>query len=206
MCLVKATCEKGGKMLQGLRQRLNFANVMSSAAVFIALGGTSYALTLPRNSVGAEQIRRGAVRASEVRSGAVRSSEVKDRSLGVRDLSTAARGALRGMTGATGAPGPAGPPGPTGVTYKAAVNAGGTKIRGDGKSSTRGINEFVVEFDRSVDACVSTATLATVEGGGPETPPAGRITVARDNGHVIVKTYDAAGSATFLPFHLIVAC
>ena len=92
-------------MLRRLRQRLTFANLMSSAAVFIALGGTSYALTLPRNSVGAQQIRRGAVRASEIRSGAVRSSDVKDRSLGVRDLSVAARESLRGQTG------PAGPPG-----------------------------------------------------------------------------------------------
>jgi hypothetical protein len=191
-------------MLRRLRQRLTFANMMSSAAVFIALGGTSYALTLPRNSVGAEQIRRGAVRASEVRSGAVRSSEVKDRSLGVGDLSTTARGALRGMTGPTG---PTGPPGPSGVTYRAAINSGGGAIRGDStSSSTRGINQFLIGFERSVDDCVSTATLATVEGGGTQMPPAGRITVARESGKVLVRTYDAGGSATFLPFHLIVAC
>ena len=71
---------------------------------------------------------------------------------------------------------------------------------------TRGLNEYLVVFDRSVDECVSTATLATVEGGVTVTPPAGRITVARDSGRVLVKTYDAAGNAQQLPFHLIVAC
>jgi hypothetical protein len=203
MYVVNGTFERGGTM----RKRLSYGNVVSSLALFIALGGTSYALSLPRNSVGAAQIRGGAVRASEVRSGAVRSSEVKDHSLGVRDLSTAARNLLRGQTGATGAPGLAGPPGPPGVTYRAAISSGGLKIRGNAaRVTTRGMNEFLVDFDRSVDDCVSAATLAQVERGGTVTPPAGRITVARENGSVLVKTYDAAGSAKQLPFHLIVAC
>jgi hypothetical protein len=191
-------------MRRRARQSISFANLTSSVALFVALGGTSYALTLPRNSVGAQQIRAGSVRASEIRSGAVRSSEVKDRSLGVRDLSLPARSALRGQSGATGATGPAGPPGPT---YRAAINSGGGAIRGNStSSSTRGLNEYIIGFDRSVDDCVSTATLAAVEGGGTQTPPAGRITVARENGKVLVKTYDVDGSIKALPFHLIVAC
>ena len=195
-------------MLRRVERRLTYANVISSLALFIALSGTSYALTLGRNSVGAEQIRPGAVRASEVRSGAVRSAEVRDRSLGVRDLSTAARRALRGRTGTTGGPGPIGPPGASGVTYRAAVNSGGATFRatGDAEASTRGLNEFLVRFDRSVSECVSTATLATVEGGVTPSPPAGRITVAREGERVLVKTYDASGAIKALPFHLIVAC
>ncbi|MEA2387487.1 MAG: hypothetical protein QOG41_260 [Thermoleophilaceae bacterium] len=60
-----------------IRRRLTFANVMSTIAVFIALGGTGYAVTsLPKDSVGAKQIRTGAVR----------SKEVKDRSLETRDF------------------------------------------------------------------------------------------------------------------------
>ena len=191
-------------MFQRVSRRLNYASVVSSVALFIALGGTSYALTLPRNSVGSQQIRGSAVRTSEVRTGAVRSSEVKDRSLGVRDLSTTARRALRGHAGPTGAPGPAGP---SGVTYRAAINSGGTRVRGNAiTTSTRGLNEYVVGFERSVDDCVSIATLAAVEGGGTQLPPAGRITVAREAGRVLVKTFDATGAATQLPFHLIVAC
>lgn len=81
------------------RIRLGYANVMSTIAVFIALGGTSYAVSrLPRNSVGNAQLR----------SGAVTSSKVRDGSIATRDLASNARGA-RGPRGATG---PAGPPGP----------------------------------------------------------------------------------------------
>ena len=194
-------------MFRRTRAKLTYGNVVSSLALFVALGGTSYALTLPRNSVGSPQIRGGAVRAPEIQSGAVRSREVKNRSLGVTDLSMAARRALRGRTGNPGAAGPSGPPGPSGVTYRAAINSGGARVRGNAvTSSTRGVNEYVVGFDRPVDDCVSTATLATVEGGLTEIPPAGRITLSRESGRVLVKTYNAGGAATSLPFHLIVAC
>jgi hypothetical protein len=78
-------------------------NVVAYIALFVALGGTSYAaIKLPANSVKAKQIAPGAVR----------SSEVKDRSLLAKDFK---RGQLRaGATGATGPKGDTGPTGPTG--------------------------------------------------------------------------------------------
>jgi hypothetical protein len=36
--------------------RLTFANVVSVMALFIALGGGAYALTIPANSVGTKQV------------------------------------------------------------------------------------------------------------------------------------------------------
>jgi hypothetical protein len=66
---------------------LSYANVIASAALFVALGGTGVAaVTLGRDSVGAAQIR----------SDAVRSSEIRDASIRAADLSTRARTALRG--------------------------------------------------------------------------------------------------------------
>ena len=51
-----------------LRTQLSFANVTAALALFIALGGTSYAaVTLQKNSVGAREIRAAAVGSSEVR-------------------------------------------------------------------------------------------------------------------------------------------
>src|ERR1700761_4271354 len=104
-------------MIHRMRARLSYANVMATIAVFIALGGTGYAaMTLPRNSVGAEQIRTGAVR----------SSEIKDRSIRTGDLATSARDALRGKTGpqgSAGATGATGAQGPAGPTYWAAVDS-----------------------------------------------------------------------------------
>jgi hypothetical protein len=178
----------------------SFANLTSLVSLFVALGGTSYALTLPRNSVGATQLRARAVGASEIRARAVRSSEVRDQSLGVRDLSLAAREALRGATG------PAGPRGPSGITYRAAVRSAGGPDRGNATLyDPRGINEYRIGFGPSVADCVSTATLAEVP-SERKTPPPGRITVATDGHDVVVRTFDAAGSPARLPFHLIVAC
>src|SRR4051794_35909209 len=103
-----------------LGNHLTYANVMATIAVFVALGGSSYAaFKLPKNSVGAR----------EIRSGAIRSSEIKDRSVAPDDLAPSTRAALagdrgpqgpRGLTGAIGATGPQGLPG---VNYWAAVNS-----------------------------------------------------------------------------------
>jgi hypothetical protein len=55
-------------MLDRLRGHLTYANVMASMAVFIALGGSSYAaLMLTNNSVKSRHIAPAAVRASDVR-------------------------------------------------------------------------------------------------------------------------------------------
>ena len=191
--------------MQKLRSKLSFSNVTSLLALFVALGGTGYAaITLPRNSVGAKQIRSGAVGTSELRGGAVRSSDVRDRSLQLRDISRNARESLRGRTGATGPAGPAGP------TYRAAVPAGGTVQRGNAVSAAHqgGTNEYRVAFDRDVSSCVATATLATVPtGGGASQPAPGRVTVAPDQStSVLVRTFGADGTPSEQPFNLVLAC
>jgi len=66
------------EILAGVRRRLSFANVTSSLALFVALGGTSYAaLQLPRNSVDSREIRTNAVGPTEIRAGAVGASELR---------------------------------------------------------------------------------------------------------------------------------
>ena len=84
--------------LAALRGRLTYANVTASLALFVALGGTSYAaITLPRNSVGPKQIRTNAVR----------SAEIRDRTIKLADISRSTRTSLRGRQGPQG---PAGVP------------------------------------------------------------------------------------------------
>jgi hypothetical protein len=55
-----------------MRPRLTYANVMATSAVFIALGGASYAaFRLPKNSVGSSQIGRSAITSVKVKNGAI---------------------------------------------------------------------------------------------------------------------------------------
>jgi hypothetical protein len=86
------------------RPVLTYANVMSTLGVFIALGGTGYAVA--RNSIGTPQLKNNAVNSAKVRNG----------SLGAADL---AASALR-----AGPRGPRGGPGPTGATGPAGPTAG----------------------------------------------------------------------------------
>lgn len=69
-----------------LQGRLSFANVMSVLAVFIALGGTGYAVGVAKNSVDSEQIKKNAVRAPEIKANAVRGAEIKDGVVGTAEV------------------------------------------------------------------------------------------------------------------------
>lgn len=61
-----------------VRGRISYANVMSTIAVFLALGGISWAAaTLPKNSVGTKQLRKSAVNNSDIRGRAVSGPKVR---------------------------------------------------------------------------------------------------------------------------------
>ena len=64
--------------MRRLRAHLSYANVMSSIAVFMVLGGSAYAAaTLPKNSVGSKQIKSNAVTSSKVKNGSLLSKDFK---------------------------------------------------------------------------------------------------------------------------------
>jgi hypothetical protein len=190
-----------------LRSRITYPNVTATMALFIALGGTSYAVSqLPRNSVGARQVRADAVGASEIRSSAVRSRELRNRSVALRDISLGARRSLRGAPGPAG---PQGPPGPSGIVFAAAVNSGGVIARGvgvDGSNHQGGSALYEIRFTRDVSACFAVASPSDVPGGGTTTPPNGEVVTSISGSSVFVRTSNSAGTPTDLPFHLIVSC
>ena len=65
----------------------SYANVMATLAVFVALGGSSYAtVALSRNSVKSGHIGKGEVRRSDISRDAVRSPQIRDGSLLARDF------------------------------------------------------------------------------------------------------------------------
>jgi hypothetical protein len=63
------------------RPKFSYSNVIASLALFIALGGAAVAAGLPRNSVGANQLKRGAVTAAKLKKGAVTSGKLASKSV-----------------------------------------------------------------------------------------------------------------------------
>lgn len=91
-------------MVNKVFSRLNYANVMSTIAVFAALGGGAYAaVKLPKNSVGSAQIKSNAVTAAKVKDGSLTAKDFASRQL---------------PAGSAGLKGDAGPQGPAGAAGK----------------------------------------------------------------------------------------
>lgn len=68
--------------MKQIRKRLTYANVMSSIAVFLVLGGaTAIAAGLAKNSVGSKQLKKNAVTTAKIKKGAVTGAKVKPGSL-----------------------------------------------------------------------------------------------------------------------------
>jgi len=202
------------------RRRLSFANVTSTMALFVALGGTSYAaITLPANSVGKSQIRTAAVAQSEVasesigpgelRSNAVRSPEIRTNAVGASEIRPSA---IDGDELADKGIGAADLADATktalaemnGVTFRARATAAGAPAGGNATAIVRtGLGEYTVTLSRDVSACQYSATAeAPTVGFATATPSA-------ENTKVLVKTYNAAVDPTVLvdsAFHLLVAC
>jgi hypothetical protein len=185
-----------------LKPRWTYANVASSIALFAALGGSSYAaVTLPRNSVGTKQLRAGSVTGSEIRDRAIRSGDIRNGGVALKDLSRAARTALRGERG------PAGPAGASAISYFLESNSGGGRTVGNGNAAYRGGNEYTVTFPRSVAACALVASPTIIPGGlTDQAPPGSTVIVSHVGDNALVQTYNAQDQPQGLPFSLIAAC
>jgi hypothetical protein len=95
-------------------------NAVAYLALFVALGGTSYAaIKLPANSVGAKQIRRNSVTSAKVKNGTLNASDF------ARGVQLAGPAGPAGATGPPGAAGPKGDPGPAGPTLGFNAPTGG---------------------------------------------------------------------------------
>ncbi len=87
--------------MKHFREKLTYANVMSTISVFLLLGGASaFAATqLAKNSVGSKQLKKNAVTAAKIKNDSVTGAKVKDGSLSGPDL---AAGSITGTQLADG--------------------------------------------------------------------------------------------------------
>jgi hypothetical protein len=74
-------------MGSALRSKLSYANVVATIALFVALGGSSYAaVALSKNSVKSKHIGKGQVKRADIGRNAVNSGKVKNFSLLAADF------------------------------------------------------------------------------------------------------------------------
>jgi hypothetical protein len=195
------------------------SHAVGYVALFVALGGTAYAASLPPNSVGPPQLQKGAVTTPKIKRDAVTGDKVKDATLQAQDFASGVL--LRGAEGPPGPPGAPGTPGGVDTTILWAVVQAGDGVtpasieRGKhAVSATRtspGYEE--VKFDRDVSACAYAATLGT---GSPAVSPGiytpTSISVTPKTGAPdtvwVTVSYLSGGFPAGLDasFHLIVAC
>jgi hypothetical protein len=69
-------------VLSSFRERLSYSNITATAALFIALGGSSYAVM----RVDSQDVVNNSLRSRDVRNNTLRSRDIRDRTLRARDL------------------------------------------------------------------------------------------------------------------------
>jgi hypothetical protein len=202
-----------------VRDRLTYANVMATLAVFVALGGTSYAAL----TITGKNVKNGSLTGKDIKRSSLTTTQVKDGSLLSADFK--AGQLVAGAPGPAGPAGPAGPQGPKGDTGAqgaqgdpgtsatalwAIVATDGTLVRGShvAASVKKATGAYTVRFDQNVRLCSYQAT----PGGTPENGGAGPLGFVGTTGEfastsgVWINTYNSAGSLADVPFHLAVFC
>jgi hypothetical protein len=96
-------------MMRDLRRHLSYANVMATVALFVGLGGSSYAAIV----VTGKNVKNASLTGADIKNSSLTSRDIRDRSLTLRDFKAAE---LPG-----GVAGPAGPTGPKGDTGPAGL-------------------------------------------------------------------------------------
>jgi hypothetical protein len=117
------------------------AMVVACIALTVALGGVSYAATLPRNSVGTAQLKRGAVTAVKVRRNTLTGTQINEARLG--RVPSAARATTAGAADSADAADQAGRAPVTRLDYRSSAAVplppGGNHARGTATCDT-GLN------------------------------------------------------------------
>jgi hypothetical protein len=206
-----------------LRRRPSPALVVATIALFLAAGGTTYALTLPANSVGSAQIQAGRVLNSKLAPGSVSNSKMGRNAVTFSKLAsnqmTSAKIRNASLLGEDLAPNTV-----TGaqidestlaITKFALVDSAGNA----GKAST-GVtvathtgNTTIVNLGASVAGLPVNVTLQGATPGQIVAAPCGGESSSNPNGttcsapyttpqYVQVKTFDKTGAELALPFSL----
>jgi hypothetical protein len=166
--------------------------VVALVALFMAMGGSAYALVVTSGS-----IKNNTVRSVDVRNGGLNGKDVRRNGLGGRAVKESSLGTVNSAFVSFGA------------ARFTVVNSGGQQIRGRGTTtvSRTAAGRYQVIFDTNLRNCGYYATI-----GGPSAtapPDNGQIAVSSLGSNVNgvdVRTTGANGNNANKPFHLVVLC
>ncbi len=126
-------------MLGSLRRHLSYANLAATLALFVALGGTSYAAL----TITGKNVKNSSLSGADIKNSSLTTADVKNGSLLSKDFKASQLPAGpkgdkgdKGATGATGAAGTAGAAGAAGATN--------VVVRLSSVSAPVGVNDFSV--------------------------------------------------------------
>jgi hypothetical protein len=161
-------------------------------ALFMAMGGSAYALVVTSGS-----IKNNTIRSQDVHNGGLVGKDVRADGLGGRAIKESTLSTVPGAFVAAGS------------SHFAVVNAGGQAVRSRGITSAARTAEgrYQVVFDVDVRGCAYYATVGGPTAAAP--PDNGQITVsslASNVNGVDIRTTGAGGNDANKPFHLLVLC
>jgi hypothetical protein len=173
------------------------AMVVACVALFVSLGGVSYAVA----TIGSDDIINGSIRNRDFKDGTLRGNEAKPDGFGPNAIKEQSLDAtkLKQVPSAVVA---------DGVTRQAVVSEVGAAVRSRGVTSTAqtGTGQYQVILDRDVRQCVYTATLGDESAAAPGTGQISVTSAASNVNGVRVVTRDSTGAVADRSFHLIVSC
>lgn len=194
------------------RRRPSAALVVACCALFVALGGTSYALAV--GSIGSREIRDDSIRSIDVHNRSLKGDDlapdsvgggaIKEQTLDTSKLDVSRLPPVplaRAVVGATAA----------GEMPHALVSAQGRWSDARGVDHVEHLHEgmYNVVLDRDVSSCVAVASIRSEMAISPPTAGTGEIVVRPtfgDQNAVSVFTANSGGQLTDQDFTVIVSC
>jgi hypothetical protein len=173
------------------------AMVVACAALFVSLGGVSYAVA----TIDSADIVDGSIRNRDFKDGTLRGQEAKPDGFGPNAIKEQSLDPtkIKQVPAAVLA---------DGVTRQAVVSEVGAAVRSRGVASSvqTGTGQYQVILDRDVRQCTYVATLGDESASGPGTGQIAVTSAASNVNGVRVVTRDSDGTMANRSFHLIVSC
>jgi hypothetical protein len=171
--------------------------VVACAALFVSLGGVSYAVA----TIDSADIVNGSIRNRDFKDGTLRGQEAKPDGFGPNAIKEQSLDAskLKQVPSAVLA---------DGVTRQAVISNVGAAVRARGVASSAqtGTGQYQVVFDRDVRGCVYLATLGDESASGPGTGQIAVTSAANNVNGVRVVTRNSDGTLADRSFHLMASC